>query len=209
MNDLVFVTTTNPGGLYAFAASSGECLWSGPGLLSIPYQPASLGVAIYGGNMVVAGFSNRLLVYQLGAGGCVRWGPLGGAAAGDPAIAQNTDGTLEVFVRGPDNALHHIRQTAPGDWFGLRGRRWPQASWPAILWLLVTRVANWKYSCATPTTRSTTSSRRRLTPGPIGSRLVVWTAGDPVVMQNADGTLEVFVRGPDNALHHIRQTAPM
>ncbi|SCZ61353.1 hypothetical protein SAMN02982990_01700, partial [Photorhabdus luminescens] len=34
-----------------------------------------------------------------------------------PAVSRNLDGRLEVFVRGADNALWHIWQTAPNsDW---------------------------------------------------------------------------------------------
>ncbi len=49
------------------------------------------------------------------------WAPLapGSAITSDLQTARNTtDDTLDVFARGTDNALWHIRQTAPGNWTG-------------------------------------------------------------------------------------------
>ena len=43
-----------------------------------------------------------------------QWADLGVAMAGKPAIAANRDGRLTVFVRGTDNALWSLSQTAPG-----------------------------------------------------------------------------------------------
>jgi hypothetical protein len=45
--------------------------------------------------------------------------------SGDPAVGQNADGRLEVFVRGNDRALYHRWQVAPGGawsgWAALNG----------------------------------------------------------------------------------------
>jgi hypothetical protein len=48
------------------------------------------------------------------------WSSLGGTITSDPAVAVNSDGRLEVFARGTDDALWHIWQTAPhaGPWSG-------------------------------------------------------------------------------------------
>src|SRR5581483_1678621 len=39
---------------------------------------------------------------------------LGGVLISDPAVGVNSDGSLEVFAIGSDQALYHARQTAPG-----------------------------------------------------------------------------------------------
>ena len=46
------------------------------------------------------------------------WSSLAGGITSDPAAAVNTDGRLEVFARGTDDALWHIWQTVPhaGPW---------------------------------------------------------------------------------------------
>lgn len=50
---------------------------------------------------------------------------LGGVLTSDPTVIANSDGHLEAFVRGSDNALWHIAQTAPdagwSDWTSLGG----------------------------------------------------------------------------------------
>jgi hypothetical protein len=46
VNDLIFVTTSKPG-IYAFAADSGKCLWTDPGLSARSGGGWSLGVAIW------------------------------------------------------------------------------------------------------------------------------------------------------------------
>jgi hypothetical protein len=45
------------------------------------------------------------------------WSPLGGTASRYAALAANTDGRLELFVRGNDNALWHVAQGDDG-WNG-------------------------------------------------------------------------------------------
>jgi matrixin/putative peptidoglycan binding protein len=48
-----------------------------------------------------------------------RWASLGGVITTDPTVTNNADGRLEIFVRGTDDALHHIWQTAPNNgWSG-------------------------------------------------------------------------------------------
>jgi acylphosphatase len=95
------------------------------------------------------------------------WGSVtpGSAITSDPVVGVNADGRLEVFARGTDNALWTITQTP----------------FPGGLYL--------------PTTWT------HLAPGSA-------ITGGPVVGVNADGRLEVFARGTDNALWHIWQTAP-
>jgi hypothetical protein len=53
------------------------------------------------------------------------WSNLGGYLTSSPAAAFNSDGRLEVFVRGGDDGLWHIAQTSPagawGSWSSLGG----------------------------------------------------------------------------------------
>ena len=45
---------------------------------------------------------------------------LGGVITSDPEVVTNTDGRLEVFARGTDDALWHIWQTAPNNGWSAR-----------------------------------------------------------------------------------------
>jgi len=117
-----------------------------------------------------------------------RGSPLDQPFKGMPAVFRNVgvrsgmpfvdEGYLEVFVRGSDNALWHKRQNP-----------W----WISILYALVAIFSG----------------------GPKGD--YGWTSwnslsgvlhSSPTVFQNADGRLEVFFGGTDNALWHKWQTAP-
>jgi len=69
------------------------------------------------------------------------WASEGGVLTSDPAVANNEDGRLEVFVRGTDNALWHKWQVAPNngwsDWLSEGGhphqqyRRRQKCRWSA------------------------------------------------------------------------------
>jgi outer membrane protein assembly factor BamB len=63
VNDVVFVST-DKAALYALDVSTGQCLWSAPGLPSTGMKFA-LGPAIYG-NYVVLGVGTNVYVYRLG-----------------------------------------------------------------------------------------------------------------------------------------------
>ncbi len=79
-------------------------------------------------------------------------------------VHQNSDGRLEVFVAGSDNALWNIWQTKPGG-------NW--SSW-----------------------------------GFLGTPPGITSISYPVAGENADGRLEAFIIGSDNALWHKWQTKP-
>jgi len=123
--------------------------------------------------------------------------------------ACNSDGRLEVFGVGTDNALWHIWQTAPhadpwSSWSSLGGvvtsdpsvfvnsdgrlevfaRGTDDALWH--IWQTVPHAGPW----------SSWSS--------LGGAIT----SDPAAIDNSDGRLEVFARGTDNALWHIWQTVP-
>lgn len=96
------------------------------------------------------------------------WATLGHPTSVDLVLSisvhANTDGRLEVFMAGSDNALWHIWQVTPnGTW------------------------STWKSLRTPPGTNSISY---------------------PVASENADGRLEAFVIGSDNALWHIWQTKP-
>jgi hypothetical protein len=137
--------------------------------------------------------------------------PPGGGITGDPAVASNFDGRLEVFAVGSNGALWHIWQTAPSDgpWFvwtslgtppggGITGN--PSAvdnSGRLEAFVCGPGAALWHIW--------------QTTPGGAWSEWN-WLGGvltsDPVATDNVDGRLEVFASGPGNALYHIWQTEP-
>ena len=49
----------------------------------------------------------------------VRWQSMGGSWPGDPAVARNADGRLEVFLRGEDAQMYQAWQTAPNNGWAL------------------------------------------------------------------------------------------
>src|SRR5215831_2523580 len=58
--------------------------------------------------------------------GTTQWTGLGGWFTGEPAVAKNTYGRLEAFVRGGDNSVWHSYQNTPGGtwsgWTSLSGQ---------------------------------------------------------------------------------------
>ena len=90
----------------------------------------------------------------------------------NPAIAQNADGRLAVFMVVNTQLWHLVQRTQPasGSWAGAWYDSWLM-SWYSL----------------------------------VDDRLLV---GDPVVAQNADGRLEVFVVASNGQLYHLWQTEP-
>jgi hypothetical protein len=142
----------------------------------------------------------------------------------DSAVAKNADGRLEVYIVGSDEHLYHRWQTAPnssvwsvwtegnfttnwnslGGQFSLRGR--PAVAKNAdgrlevfMVWL-DRRLYTTSQNVANDSTRNAWTSWNVL-----GGEQ--WP-DDPVVAQNADGRLEVFLVGLDRRLYHRWQTAP-
>jgi acylphosphatase len=122
-------------------------------------------------------------------------------------LAQNGDGRLEVFVRGDDNAVWHIWQTAPNNgwsgWASLGGNIpavpvvFPNADLRLEVFARGDDNALWHIWQTAPNNGWSSWAS-------LGGNF----PGQPAVWMNADGRLEVFVRGDDNALWHIWQTAP-
>jgi hypothetical protein len=149
--------------------------------------------------------------HSLGSG----WSSLGRISK--LAVSTNADGRLEVFIGGTDNALWHNRQTSPGGgWSGWRSLRGVLTSNPAVsanadghlqIFVRGTDNALWRNSQTSP--NGDWSGWRPLRGLFLGDSTVdVKFLGDPTVDVNADGRLEVFVRGANGALWHNWQTSP-
>jgi hypothetical protein len=146
------------------------------------------------------------------------WVPLGGPLLGDPVIAQNADGRLEIFkVDANDNYLYHRWQTAPNSssqwsdgWTPLGGpfppRKRPAVSQNADGRLEVFMVgSDGRLYSITQTSKNNSSQWSTAVP----FEGMQWPlSSNPAVAQNADGRLEVFMVGLDGQLWHIQQTAP-
>ena len=136
-----------------------------------------------------------------------RWGSLGGIVF-EPATALNTDGRLEVFVRGADNAVWNNWQTRPsaGPWSGwhslgggIQGAPAAARNSDGRLELFARGMDGQLFNNWQPAPSSGPWSGWH----PLGGHIF-----DPVACRNADGRLEVFARGQDGALWHIWQTRP-
>jgi ABC-type polysaccharide/polyol phosphate transport system ATPase subunit/acylphosphatase len=132
---------------------------------------------------------------------------LGGTLTTGPVVARNADGRLEVFARGTDNALWHIRQTSPNNgWSGWSSLGRALTTDPVVarnadgrleVFVRGTDTALWHIWQTSP---NNGWSDWNFLKGVLTSK--------PVVARNADGRLEVFMRGTDNALWHKWQTSP-
>jgi hypothetical protein len=140
------------------------------------------------------------------AGGPPTWTGLGGLFNGAIAMATNSDGRLQAFTRGTDNALWTISQTAPdGAWSTWTSIGGVLDSDPAVgvdsdgrlqVFVLGSDGSLWTIAQTSP-----------------GADLSGWQAlgntltGAPSVATNSDGRLQVFARGSDNALWTISQAS--
>jgi hypothetical protein len=139
------------------------------------------------------------------------WAQRGGRLIGDPTVARNHDGRLEVMAIHEDGRVYRIFQR----WFDLFGAPW--SAWEPLgsrrfsgrvaverdgsgrLWALArSRDDASLWSC-----RQTTPS------GPWTDWTPTNGAGDePMLGRNADGRLEAFVRGTNGRIYHQWQPAP-
>jgi len=124
-------------------------------------------------------------------------------------VAVNSDGRLEVFGIGNNQALYHIWQTAP--------HAGPWSSWSSLSGILtgepmVIDNSDGRLEVFARGTDDTLYHIYQTVPhaGPWSSWSSLGGAvtSDPAVACNTDGRLEVFARSSDNALWHIWQTAP-
>ena len=125
------------------------------------------------------------------------------------SVACNSDGRLEVFGVGTDNALWHIWQQAPhaGPWSSWSSLGGVVTSDPSVfvnsdgrleVFARGTDNALWHIWQQAP----------HAGPWSSWNSLGGTITSDPAVIDNSDGRLEVFARGADNALWHIWQEAP-
>ncbi|MEU5522808.1 matrixin family metalloprotease [Streptomyces sp. NPDC047860] len=134
-----------------------------------------------------------------------RWTSLGGGLT-HPVVGSNADGRMEVFARGLDGALWHVRQTAPSSgWSGWESLGGGIQGAPCV-----DRNADGRMEVFARGLDGALWHIRQTAPnsGWSGWESLGGGLTDPVVGHNADGRMEVFVRGLDGALWHIRQTAP-
>jgi Common central domain of tyrosinase len=125
---------------------------------------------------------------------------------GSTRVAQNGDGRLEVFIRGDDNAVWHIWQTAPNSgWSG-----WATLGGVIHGRPVVFQNADLRLEVFARGDDNALWHTWQVSPGGAWSG---WASlggnipGEPSVAINADGRLEVFARGDDNAVWHIWQTS--
>jgi len=143
------------------------------------------------------------------------WQPLGGGLTSDPTVAVNDDGTLEVFVKGTDNALHHIWQTSPGgSWSGWQPLGGGLTSNIAVaknahhgLEAFVKGTDNALYHNLQSQQHGTWSGWQ-----PLGGSIRSNPAVASFTFQSSginQFRLEAFAKGTDGALYHIWHTLPV
>jgi len=135
---------------------------------------------------------------------------LGGVTiVGDPAVARNADGRLEVFVVGTDHSLYHNFQTLAGSnsWSGFTRLGGNVITDPVVgedadgrieVFVVGTDHAVWR-NAETVVSNSNSYSGFNSLGGSI--------LGEPAVARNTDGTLELFVVGANKQLLHNFQSA--
>jgi acylphosphatase len=130
-------------------------------------------------------------------------------------VQQNSDGRLEVFMAGSDNALWHIWQTKPnGNWsaWGFLGTP-PGIS--SISYPAAGENANGRLEVFVFGSDNALWQKGQTTPGgtwgewsSLGKPSIANAFFIPIVGKNDDGRLEVFTVGTDGALWHLWQTVP-
>lgn len=139
-------------------------------------------------------------------GGPTGWTGIGGSFTGRLVTVISTDGRVQAFARGTDNALWTIAQSSPdGGWNSWQSLGGTITSAPSVV----------------------VNNDGRLEAFAIGADAALWhiwqtSAGGPwsgweslggtitsdaAAVTNQDGRLEVFVLGSDHALWHIWQTS--
>ena len=121
----------------------------------------------------------------------------------------NSDGRIEVFGVGTDNAMYHNWQTAAhsGPWSGWASLGGGVTSDPAVFVNSDGRMEMFARGMDDALWHNWQTAPHA---GPWSgwASLGGIITSDPVVVDNSDGRLEVFARGADDALWHIWQTAP-
>ena len=137
------------------------------------------------------------------------WAVVGGAdgaqlAQGAPFGVQMADGSIAVFVRGPDNRLYwntvgEDATQSDGKWRAVSphafvGTPSVARSSSGDLQLFVRGADNLIYHATYAVSKAAWTEFK--------PDLSMHATGDPVVATNSDGRVEVFATGQDGALHH-------
>jgi hypothetical protein len=155
------------------------------------------------------------------------WSSLQGPAYGDPVVARNADGRLEVFVIGQDNQLFHRWHDYPNNtsqwsnWEPLMPDdsevRVPPSNRPAValnpdgrleLFLSVpTDGSNWTTGLLHTRQTSEKSSQWSKEWDKFATPHSLPLVRNPAISRNQDGRIELFVRSLDGNYYHRWQTS--
>ena len=197
--------------LWQTAPSNGWSAWASLGGPSMQGRPAAITNPDGRIEVFARGTDNALWhVWQNGPdAGWSAWASLGGAFASDPGVVLNRDGRAEVFLLDREGTLWHNWREGLG-WaiFGWRSLDGSLSGTPCAALDARGRVTVFARSALT----GALLFRQQDSPG--GSNWLPW--GDlggvvpdrQMVVANADGRLELFIRGTDGQLSHQWQTAP-
>jgi hypothetical protein len=137
------------------------------------------------------------------------FGTLGGNLLGDPAVARNSDGRLEVFVIGSNHALYHKSQILAGGSSGWTG--YSTLGGNLIANPVVAQNPDGRLEVFVIGADHSLLHASQLTAGSTSwsglTSLGGYIIGNPAVARNSDGRLEVFVIGSNHALYHKYQLA--
>lgn len=185
----------------------------------------SLGGIIISSPAMARNQDGRLEVFAIGVDNCLYhiwqtapnngwsgWARLGTLRVkGAINVIRSNDGKLVVFIRGEDNAIWHIWQTAPNsgwsNWESLGGNK---TSAPAA----VVNADGRMEVFARGTDNAIYQKNQTWPNGPWWPVFGFWNSlggvlvGPPAAARNADGRLEIFARGTDNAIWHKWQLSP-
>ncbi len=190
------------------------------------------GATMLASHCVIANLDGRIEVFAVGTDGAVwhnfqnvpnagptdwsGWNSVGGTVIGAPCVARNANGTLEVFACGTDNALWHISQTSAPDW----GSNWNslggQILTGGLVVIPVICVGTNTDGRLEAFVRGVDGSPYHNAQNQPNANTGDWTGWNSLdktrtvvqlaVASNADGRLELFAIGTDEALWHISQT---
>lgn len=150
------------------------------------------------------------------------WQSLGGALTSLPSAALDAEGLIHVFARGPDRGLWHKAQEGGVEPRSVRWSDWSSlggvlASGPRVPYLndavgliqVVARASDKAYWEKHQTSEAgvSTDNETHASPGWSDWSCMggIFTSG-PASILGADGTAELFGRGPDKALWHKSQS---
>jgi hypothetical protein len=162
----------------------------------------------------VRGFNGQIYSNQQVSpnAGWTGWSSLGGNFTHNPVVGVNKDGRLELFVRGPDDAVWHKRQDTQG-W-----TKWESLGGSTSFGPAVGQNADGRLELFVRGADGRVSHNWQTGPNEGWSGWDLFSAsstedhsmgtGSPVVGSNADGRLELFLRGKGQALYHTWQSVP-